>query len=223
MNFYIDLDTLTAIAGINDRAVITRADLKRGDFAPFRIRFMQDGALVRLNATTVLSFAAKEAGKYDDDPVVFEDGFVQSDVEDPDADPYWTGNPSFNTAELDALFLIDDDSANDPPYVDLMAEFTWIATGDLGPTTIRNVTFRVLNDVYRGGEMAPTALPTPDDDWVAHGHAQTLTNAQKLQLAANAGFPTYATLSLANAGEAEIGSPFFDTTLFRYRTTTDIV
>lgn len=57
---------------------------------------------------------------------------------------------------------------------------------------------------------------------VLYSTPQTLSGAEKTQAGNNLGFPSYATLELANAGEGEIGIPFFDTTLEKYRTTTDI-
>ena len=49
---------------------------------------------------------------------------------------------------------------------------------------------------------------------------QSLTGSQLAQIAENNGYPLYATLEEANAGEGEIGAHFFDTTLNKYRSTT---
>lgn len=52
--------------------------------------------------------------------------------------------------------------------------------------------------------------------------AQSLTNGQIIQALQNLSFPTYATLAAANAAEAKIGVPFFNTTSNSYESTTDI-
>jgi hypothetical protein len=184
MNIYIDLDTLTLIQSPTDRRTVSRLDIKRGDHSPFTIRFLRAGLPVRLGASTVLTFAAKENGKFDAAAVSLFDDFAQSAIPTapaPDSDPHWTGAPSFNTVELNALFDIDADPDNDPPFVDIMAEFTWQATGDAGPTTSRTFGIRVLNDVFRGDEDTPLALPTPEQ-WLS---AQTSPILEALQGAEN--------------------------------------
>jgi hypothetical protein len=163
MNLYINLDTLTLVTSAADTRPVTRIELKRGDHAPFAIRFIRAGALVRLDATTVLSFACKENAAYDADLLVSDNTFEQSEIPvDPedDTDPHWTGAPSFNTEELNALFLINDDPDDDPAYLDLMAEFTWLADGDDGPTSTATFAVRVHNDVIRGNETFPSAIAT---------------------------------------------------------------
>ena len=206
MRLFIDLDTLTLVAGPNDRRIVSQIQAKRGDHLPVELQFLRNGQPVRLPASTVLTFGAKPLNEFDADAVVLDAAFTQSaapgDPEDFD-DVKWTGTPSLNTAELNALFLIDGNPANDPAFIDLSAEFTWIADGDDGPTTIRTVTFRVANDVVRGDEGTPTELPTPDDYVAAravlYDRAQSLTSGQQAQARANmnaASAPVVSTLSL---------------------------
>jgi hypothetical protein len=166
MKLHIDLETLTLIVGTNDRRRIARLEVKRGDSVPFELRFLRDGQPVRLAASTDLRFSVKEAGAYDSDPVVFFDGFTQSAIETPDDDPHWTGRPNFNTEELNSLFSIDGDPTNDPDAVDLMAEFSWLAGGDPGPSSTLTFSLRVANDVHRDEDGTPLALPSPED-WLA--------------------------------------------------------
>jgi hypothetical protein len=197
MKLYIDLDTLTLVAGPTDRRAVARLETKRGDHTPMEIRFLRAGVPVRLDPDTGLAFGCKPNGKFDTEPVVFADDFAQSEIPespDPDADPHWTGAPSFHTEPLDELFLIDEDPDNDPPHIDLMAEFTWSAPGAPGPTTTRTISVRVLNDVIRDAEGSPTNLPTPDA-WlsaraVRYDIAQDLTDPQKTQARENIGLPS---------------------------------
>jgi hypothetical protein len=163
MNLYVDLDTLQLRASGTDSRQVVSIDAKRGDALPLTIRFYQGGSQVRLDATTTINFAVKEDGKYDDDPLVLESSFTASAVGSPDSDPHYTATPSLNTAGLNALFNIDDDSSNDPASVRLMGELTWQATGDTGPTSIKTFIVRMANDVYRGDETAPTTLETPSE------------------------------------------------------------
>jgi len=164
MRLFIDIDTLTLIEGPTDRRIVSRIQAKRGDHLPLTLQFLRNGQPVRLASSTVVTFGAKPLNQFDADPVVLDATFAQSaaptDPEEID-DAKWTASPSLNTFALNDLFLIDGDPTNDPQFVDLSAEFTWIADGDAGPTTIRTVVFRVLNDVVRGDEGTPLELPTP--------------------------------------------------------------
>ncbi|MCP5534383.1 MAG: hypothetical protein H7A48_14530 [Akkermansiaceae bacterium] len=183
MLFTIDLDTLELIASASDRRRVSQVEGKRGDDTPFEVQFVRGGVAEELAESSVLTFGAKEEGEYDSDAVVLEDGFALSGS---GSTAKYIASPSFNTEELNAIFQIDADPANDPPFVDLMAEFSW-AVGSGAPTSTRTFRFRVHNDVVRGDEGTPSAAATPDDEWVAHGHAQTLTLAQKTQALQNIG------------------------------------
>lgn len=162
MNLYVDLDALQLRASLTDARRVSGIEVKRGDALPLVVRFVQGGSQVRLDSTTVINFAIKENGNYDDDPLVLESSFSASTVEDPDSDPRYTATPSLNTTELNALFSIDGDSSNDPKSVVAMGELTWEATGDTGPTSTRTFSVTVENDVYRGSESTPTSQPTPE-------------------------------------------------------------
>lgn len=161
MNLYVDLSNLTLVNSATDRRAVTRISAKRGDALPLELRFVRNGAPVRLDASTAITFAIKESGKYDDDPVVLEQSFTASAVGTPDSDPHYTATPSLSTVELDTLFLINADTSDDPSSIDLMAEISWEATGDSGPTTCRTFGARIENDVYRGNEGTPLSQPTP--------------------------------------------------------------
>lgn len=162
MNLYVELETLKLVTSVTDRREIRSINVKRGDALPLTVRFLQSQTATRLDATTVITLALKESGKYDDDPVVLEQSFTASTVGSPDSDPYYTASPSLNTTELSDLFSIDSNSSNDPASVTLMGELTWTATGDSGPTSIKTFSVVCENDVHRGNEVGPTTSGNVD-------------------------------------------------------------
>jgi hypothetical protein len=186
MNLFIDLDSLNLITAANDRRLVNVITAKRGDALPMTVMFIRSGSPVRLDASTEITFAIKESGKYDDQPLVLQAGFTASAVGDPDSNPSYSATPSLNTEGLNDLFLIDNDESNDPSFIDLMAEITWEADGDDGPTTIKTFFVRMENDVYRGNETTPLGLPTPID-WL--DDQNTLRGIQPIRSGVNL-FPT---------------------------------
>ena len=170
MELFIELETLKLVTSQTDRREQRTLTIKRGDAFPLTVRFLKSQTPTRLDATTAINFALKESGKYDDDPVVLEQSFTASTVEDPDSDPHYTASPGLNTTELNDLFLIDSDSSNDPESVSLMGELSWKASGESGPTSIKTFSVIVQNDVYRGDEevlpsiQGPVADPAAFDD-----------------------------------------------------------
>jgi hypothetical protein len=157
MLFVIDLDLLQVIKAATDKSAVVLVEGKRGDDSPFEVVFVRNGVAEELAGSSVLTFGAKQAGKYDGAAVVLNSDFTLSGS---GTTAKYTANPSFNTTELNDLFLIDADDSNDPAYVDLMAEFTWQA-GAGAPSSTKTFAFRVHNDVVRDSELEPTALPTP--------------------------------------------------------------
>jgi hypothetical protein len=156
MRFVIDLDSLELIQSASDRRRVSQVEGKRGDDSPFEVSFVRSGVAEELPALTVLTFGAKQTGKYDVSPVVLHNDFTLSGT---GITAKYLGNPSYSTVGLDALFNIDDDAENDVPFVDLMAEFSW-QVGAGAPTSTRTFTLRMHNDVIRD-ETSPTPLPSP--------------------------------------------------------------
>lgn len=161
MRLTVDLDSLELIADLTDRRRVSRIETKRGAAAPLEITFVRSGVAELLAASSVITLSVKEDGKYDADPVVLHQAFSTPATAD---DPY-EGSPSFNTAELNALFNIDGDPSNDVASVDLMAELSW-AVGAAEPTKSRTFTVRVHNNVYTGSDGEPTPVPR-SADWLA--------------------------------------------------------
>jgi hypothetical protein len=156
MRLTVDLDTLQLIASASDRRRQTLVEFKRGDLTPIELQFVRNGVPEALETGVVITFALKESGKYDGDFVVFFDEFSA-----PSASPnfIYSGTPSLSTEELDDLLFVDGNQSNDLASVDLMGEITW--EDDANPASIRTFVARVHNDVVRGTEGTPLALPTP--------------------------------------------------------------
>jgi hypothetical protein len=172
MRFVIDLDSLAVIESTSDRRMVSMVEGKRGDDSPFEVIFVRTGVAEQLAISSVLTFGAKQAGKYDGTAVVLNSDFALSGS---GTTAKYLASPSFNTTELNALFLIDADDSNDLPYVDLMAEFTW-QVGAGAPSSTKTFTFRVHNDVIRDSESSPTPIPIPIGDTAPiNGVAATLT------------------------------------------------
>lgn len=152
MRFVIDLDSLELIAAANDRNAVVQVQGKRGDNSPFEVIFVRSGVAEELATSSVLTFGAKEAGKYDGTAVILDASFSKSGT---GTAAKYLATPSFNTTALNALFLIDANTSNDPAYIDLMAEFTW-QVGAGAPTSTKTFSLRVHNDVLRDGEATPT-------------------------------------------------------------------
>jgi len=153
MKFEIDLDTLALTAAVRTA--------KRGDAATFEVSFLRTGIAEDLPDDTVITFAAKALNDYTGDPVVFHNTFTRSEI---GTDALYSGNPSFNTEELNALFVAAEGAAQ-IDYVDLIAEFSWATSGGL-PSSSKTFFLRVERDVFQGTEGTPLSLPTPEE-WLA--------------------------------------------------------
>jgi len=167
--FTIDLDLLELVSSPTDSRRVVQLEGKRGDQTSFEVTFVRSGVAEELPAGAVLTFGAKLDGKFDSGAVIFEDSFALSGS---GSTAKYTAAPSLSTEPLDALFLIDGNPSNDPAFVNLMAEFTW-KTPETAPTSTRTFAYRVYNDVLRGDEDTPAALPDPEE-WVKKTDAAIL-------------------------------------------------
>lgn len=162
-----------------------RVVLKRGDTYTFAVQFLNDALEpFLLTPGSTVKIASKEVGKYDASTTVFAG--TTSVTPGSASTPYYV-EVNVNTVALDTLLAKDFNAVNDVPFVDLMFEITWSEAANKWNSTIDPIGVRIHNDVIRGDEGAPTSAPTPDDDWVAHGHVQSLTNPQKVQAKENIG------------------------------------
>lgn len=151
---------------------------KFGDTYTFHLYFIDESAATyRLANPSTVKIGVKADGKFDG--AVLATGSTSS-YPATDADPYVIEVPFTGTGIEDLLNSGDADEDNDVAFIDAMFEVEW--TEDAGTTynsTIDPVGCRIHNDVNKTGDASPDAVPSPDDDWVAHGHDQTLTGPQK--------------------------------------------
>lgn len=225
MKLYVDLETQQFIQKPGFRNPVNMVVFKRGDSQRIEVQFLANGTTVtELDVSAAGIFGIKPTGKYD------AATFLASDIgwtkEGTGVSTVYVFEPSLNTAEIDAILNANDaDDTNDVAYVDAMLEIEWTISGTVYSTN--TLIARIHNDVVKGYEGAATTAPGMDD-WltdraVRYDLAQDLLSAGRQQAAANLGFPVYANLSAANAGEGVIGIPFYNIATDKYETTTDTI
>jgi hypothetical protein len=168
---------------------VARVDFKRGDAAQIDLVFVAGNAPVELATGALIRLGIKASGKYDGDFLVFENSYNKSGTT-------YTIAPSFNTQELnDILASGDGNDSNDVPFHDAMLEITWSEDNGTTWTSSETLLCRIINDVIKGEENAPTTLPNPED-WldeqltsraVRFDVEQSLTELQKIQAQQNIG------------------------------------
>lgn len=224
MNLYFDVDARRFISAPGTRDIVSVLDFKRGDTLPVAVRFVSGTVVVEIDPSPATAatgrLAMKPVGSFDVEPTAGAASWVKTGT---GTSTYYTFDLLLNTEDLNTLLGVGE--AADVSSVQLNFEMEYILE-DGSVISSNTILATVYNDVNRDEDNTPINLPDADD-WltaraVRFDEAQTLSNAQKAQAAANLGFATYATLELANTGLAEIGTPFWDTTLHKYRATTDI-
>lgn len=180
---------------------------KFGDTYTFHLYFIDESAATyRLANPSTVKIGVKADGKFDG--AVLATGSTSS-YPATDADPYVIEVPFTGTGIEDLLNSGDADEDNDVAFIDAMFEVEW--TEDAGTTynsTIDPVGCRIHNDVNKTGDASPDAVPSPDDEWVAHGHTQSLTSGQQSQARANIGVSDE---SVSNVGDTLVKrSPYGD-------------
>ena len=160
MKLYVDLETLQAIVGPGQRAPISCLRVKRGDLVRLDVSFLQNGltpTAIGDPATMELHFGAKPRGTYGAGYLVYSDAWTMPAAEE--VKPVYRCDVSFNTAELAAAFI--SPTGMELADIAIMGEITWL--DGTGQTSTRTFQVTVENDVNRGDEGTPVALPTPDE------------------------------------------------------------
>lgn len=163
MKLYVDLANFQLIEGPGFRNPITELRFKRGDAARLDVVFLDNG----ITPTTIgdpesleIHFGAKLMGQYGADYIVHTDDWTMP--ASGAAYPVYSCSPSFNNVELDAALFV---GVADLAQIILMGEISFREAGG-PPTSTGTVTIIVANDVNRGTEGTPLALPTPEA-WLA--------------------------------------------------------
>jgi hypothetical protein len=176
-------------------APLPRIRIKAGDPTPITIRFFEAGEPLIPTTLEELIFVIK-AGYGPGDPAVallitedWEE--IEDSGSDPEASGIYTATLLTDTVPIRALLA-------DAAIRTLRAEITVRIDNGLTSSTLV-VPAAVHNDLWKGDELSPSLLPTPDDEWVAHGHPQTLTEEQQEQACENIGIEPAATADQTGA------------------------
>ncbi len=150
------------------------AYLKRGE----PVRLIVETAL--LADADDLRLTLKADGVFDGTPLLRLTGWTW------DADDLrWILDVTISSAEIDTLLGKNSDPADDvktaPVTLDIQALDN--AAAILAQSDSLDLTLK--NDVGREDDDSPASSVTPDDQWVAHGHPQTLTGIEKAQARTN--------------------------------------
>lgn len=178
MILYFDLDTQKLVKPAGESGLISSLSLIRGDFTPLKVHFLKDAADVT-DVTNIVAVIKEAPG-----PTAISLADCQSWTL---ADTAFTGTLDLNGNALDTLL-------GSQTFLPLHFEITCHQAG-LGPITSHAVLCTLSNDYWRGDEASPTLEATPDDNWVAHGHAQSLTAGQQAQARENIGIAAPLALS----------------------------
>lgn len=174
--------------------------LKRSRAERLEIWLQQDGVSRQLRDGGALIFTVK--------PATVGDGELLLSVTITQADYHaqsGTYRKTFSTinSPINALLAVDETSANDEISVTVRAELSYRPADDAEPGD--TFTIELLNALYDEDEAAPDELPGPDDEWVAHGHVQSLTTEQKAQARENIGAAAESASSFTSGAGAPSG------------------
>lgn len=182
MILYVDTVTRKLRRSVADSREVNSLQFKRGDSAEIQIVFVTAGVQVELADGTTITFGIKSDGIFDGEFLVSTSDFTKSGS---GATAVYTGNPSFNTTALNTALGVDLATNNDIARLKVGVEISWEDGASGAITSTETIAGYVHNDVIKGDEGTPDEAATPDDEWVAHGHSQSLTTGQKEQVSAN--------------------------------------
>ena len=167
MQLFIDTINNTFINDALFRSPLNEVSFKRGDSANVQIAFVNDGTIVSMLSSRLITFGIKEAGKYDANFLVTASDYTISGN-------YYVLNPSFNTVQINDLLNSDDDNENnDIESILGMLEVTWSDNEGDDWTSTNVIDAIIENDVCKGGEATPTPSQTMIE-WMAEYHPTPL-------------------------------------------------
>ncbi len=172
MKVHFDLDLKRLVPAPGEYGSISGLPFIRGDFQPLKVVFLSGGAETA-DITDIVAVIKAEPGPASPSLAHTTD---------------WTpgGSGGGFDSELDLGGSALDALMGSAIQKSLLFEITCRHAG-LGPITSIPVAANVTGDLWRGDEESPSAAATPDDEWVAHGHAQELGHGNQLQARANIG------------------------------------
>ena len=177
MNLFFDLDTSQLVTGAGTRSPLSTLALKRGDNLAIKLVFLSNGQVVELAAGATGVIGIKAAGDYDGDYLAVASSWTKTGT---GTSTVYSLALDLNTEELaDELGV---GAAPDKARVAVMFELEFEAAGIR--TSSQTVNATVNNDVNRGTEGTPSALPDAVDFLIAQGvlPLSVDTDADKLDL-----------------------------------------
>jgi hypothetical protein len=152
VNLFFDLDTSQLVTGAGTRSPLSTLALKRGDNIAIKLVFLSNGQVVELAAGATGVIGIKAAGDYDGDYLAVASSWTKTG----------TGTSTVYALALDlnTQALADElgiGAAPDKARIAVMFELEFVADGIR--TSSQTVNATVNNDVNRGTEGTPSALP----------------------------------------------------------------
>lgn len=154
---------------------------------PISVTVTLDG-VAQTNATDVILSIISEKS--------YDDAILASAILSHDSGGVYSGTLSTNTVAISKLFRQNGDPSDDRDSVPIY----------FGVSIDGHLLSRLRADLESPVAVSPEdldELPSPDDDWVAHGHAQSLTSDQQAQARENIGVVLFTVGSGAPSGGAD--------------------
>lgn len=177
MNLFFDLDSSQLVTGPGTRAPLSTLNLKRGDNMIVRVQFLQGAQPVELAAEATGKLGIKANGDYDGDYLASAPSWTKTGT---GAHAIYSFALDLNTEPLATLLGVG--VAPDVERARVMFELEFVSAGIR--TSSQTIFANIFNDVNRGDEGTPSALPGPLDFLADQGliPLTAATDAAKLAL-----------------------------------------
>lgn len=152
MQLFFDLDAGTFVTAPGTRETLTTIAFKRGDTCSIAVQFLQGVDVQELASGAAGRIGMKANGDYDGDYIAVDTAWTKTG----------TGTTTFYTFDLNlATTEIDTLLTGHTASITALFEMEFLV-GSVR-TSSNTVTATILNDVNKGDETAPLALPTAEE------------------------------------------------------------
>lgn len=193
MKLFYDRDLGYLIQSFGSKAKLSVLEAIRTAAGPLELQFTRGTVLDTLPNAAVVGAVVKEVGSFDGDSIVPACTLIK------DSNGLFVGVLNLESVVINTALAVDGNPSNDITSVIKTFAIGFSADGIAEPVSSQPIALTISNNPYRGTETTPAALPTPDGEWVAHGHAQTLTDEQKAQARSNIGVSVPTNTPVADA------------------------
>ncbi len=177
--------------------------IKRQELCDVDLRVTVDGAAYALDTGWALNFTVKPAMLGDNAALVQITSWTASAT----TGLYQATAQTMGSTALDTYLAANNADTTDDEGNKLVDFDVYYTIAAAMKAKSRTVNLICEPDVGRADDGSPTEVASPDDNWVAHGHAQTLTAGQKLQASTNLGLNLTASKLLGQAASGGTGLP----------------